>query len=220
MRNICKTLARPEVWIGAVVVMILLAGAGIQPCQAQTIIEEWNSIKTPPPPELKQVTINPKTTALLLLDFNSQTCNMKFRPRCVASIPKVRKLLVEARAKGVAIVYSLSIGANASDIAPEVAPMQGEPVVASGPDKFLNTDLEKILREKKIETVIVTGTASHGAVLYTASEAALRGFNVIVPVEGSAAESLYAEQYVLWNLANAPRISLKTIITKIDWIKY
>ena len=56
---------------------------------AETIIDEWSSVKAPPPPEVKPVTIDKKTTALLMLDFNHQTCNSQRRPRCVASIPKV-----------------------------------------------------------------------------------------------------------------------------------
>jgi nicotinamidase-related amidase len=98
--------------------------------------------------------------------------------------------------------------------------MAGEPFVTSGPDKFLGTDLEKILKDKKIETVIVTGTAAHGAVLNTASQAVFRGLTVIVPVDGLSAESLYPEQYVVWHLANAPRVSAKVTITKIGMIKY
>jgi hypothetical protein len=64
---------------------------------AQTIIDEWATVKAPPPPALKGVTIEPKTTALLLLDFNKQTCNSERRPRCVASIPKVANVLKDAR---------------------------------------------------------------------------------------------------------------------------
>jgi nicotinamidase-related amidase len=187
---------------------------------AQTIVEEWNTVKAPPAPELKSVIIDPHTTALLLLDFNKQTCNAEKRPRCIASIPKVKKLLTEARAKGVSVIYSLSAGASITDIAKELAHLGNEPVVTSGPDKFLGTNLEKILKEKGIKTVIITGTAAHGAVLYTASQAALRGMQVIVPVDGMSAENTYAEQYVAWNMANAPRISSQSVLTRIDMIKY
>lgn len=76
----------------------------------------------------------------------------------------------------------------------------------SGPDKFLRTDLEKILKERGIRTVITAGSASHGAVLYTASGAALRGLKVVVPVDGTAADNTYAEQYTAWHLVNAPRV--------------
>lgn len=190
------------------------------PASAQNIVEEWNTVKAPPAPELKSVTLDPKVTGLLLLDFNKQTCNADKRPRCIASIPKVQKLLTEARAKSVYVLYSLSSGATVADIAKELAPLGQEPVVTSGPDKFLGTDLEKILKDKGIRTVIVTGTAAHGAVLYTASEAAFRGMQVIVPVDGMSAESIYAEQYVAWNIVNAPRVSNQSVLTKIDMIKY
>lgn len=190
------------------------------PVSAQTIVDEWGAVKVPPAPELKSVTIDPKVTALLLLDFNKQTCNAERRPRCIASIPKVQKLLTVARAKGVYVVYSLSPGAAVADIARDLAPLGNEPVVTSGPDKYLGTDLEKILKEKGIKTVIVTGTAAHGAVLYTASEAAFRGMQVIVPVDGMSAESTYAEQYVVWNMANAPRVSTQSVLTNLDMIKF
>jgi nicotinamidase-related amidase len=189
------------------------------PAAAQDVIAEWHSVKTPPAPEIKDVTVDPKTTALLLLDFNKQTCNAEQRPRCIASIPKMKKLLNYARSKGVAVVYSLSAGAVPGDIAPDLAPVAGDPVVTSGPDKFMGTDLEKILKEKGIKTVIVTGTAANGAVLYTASGAALRGMQVIVPVDGMSAGNVYAEQYVAWNLVNAPRISAVTTLTRSEMIK-
>lgn len=199
---------------------LLVAGLGSGAAQAQTVIDQWTEVKIPPPPDVKPVTIKPETTALLLLDFNSQTCNTKTRPRCIESIPVVKKMLTDARAKGVTRVYSLSPGAEVKDIAAELAPMEGEPVVASGPDKFLGTELEKILKDKKIETVIVTGTAAHGAVLYTASGAALRGLNVIVPVDAISADSLFPELYVIWNLVNAPRVSAKTVISKSGLLTY
>ncbi len=190
------------------------------PTFSQTIIDEWNSVKVPPAPELKSAKIDSKVTALLMLDFNKQTCNAERKPRCIASIPKVQKLLTEARAKGVLVIYSLSVGAAVADIARELAPITGEPVVAGGPDKFFGTDLEKILKEKGVNTVITVGTGSQGAVLYTASAAALRRMKVIVPVDGMSAENIYAEQYVAWHLLNAPLISPLVTLTKIDLIGY
>ena len=189
------------------------------PASAQTIVDTCDAVKAPPAPELKSVILDSKATALLLLDFNKQTCNAERRPRCIASIPKVQELLEEARSKGFTIIYSLSAGATSTDIARELAPRKGEPVVTAGPDKFMGTDLEKILMDKGIKTVIVTGTAAHGAVLYTASGAAFRGMQVILPVDGMSAENTYAEQYTAWHLANAPRVSSKVILTKIDLIK-
>ncbi len=186
----------------------------------QDIIKIWDTVKSPSAPELKTVKTDPKTTALLLLDFNKQTCNAEKRPRCISSIPKMKKILKEARAKGVTVIFSLSPGASADDISKDLAPLKNEPVVTSGPDKFFGTDLEKILKDRNIQTVIVTGTAAHGAVIYTASGAALRGMQVIVPVDGLSAESLYPEQYTIWHLVNAPRVSAKVTLTRLDTLKF
>lgn len=203
--------------IWALVLAIFLFYAFVD---AQTVIEEWNNVKIPPAPALKSVTVEANSTALLLLDFAKQLCNAERCPRCIASIPKVHKLLIEARAKGAFVVYSLFAGATPADNAKELAPQGGEPIVTSGPDKFLGTDLEKILKEKNVKTVIVVGTAAHGAVLYTASGAALRGMKVIVPVDGISAESLYPEQYTAWNLANAPRVSTQVTLSRTDMIQF
>src|SRR4051794_10815445 len=72
----------------------------------------------PPAPALKPAVIDPKTTALLVLDFVQQTCNAERRPRCVASVPKVRGLLDEARNRGVPIVHSVVTGQSASRSSP------------------------------------------------------------------------------------------------------
>lgn len=186
---------------------------------ARTIIEEWQAVKPPSPPELKEVTIDPRTTALLLLDFGKRNCGA--RQRCLASIPVIEKLAREARAKGVLVVHTLFGQATKADIIDTVAPKDGEPFVVSGANKFLRTDLEKILRDKGVTTVIATGTAAHGAVLNTAAAAALLGFKVIVPVDAVSAETAYPEQYTAWHLANAPGgIAPQVTITKADMIKF
>ncbi len=184
---------------------------------AQTIVDEWSGIKAPPAPELKRVTIDPKGSALLVLDIVRQTCPP--RPRCVASVPKIQGLLSQARAKGVPVIYSL-VGGTAADIFQEVAPQGGEPIFTSGPDKFLGTDLEKVLKDKGVQTVIIVGTAAEGAVLYTSSGAALRGLKVVVPVDGMASGNPYAEQYTAWHLLNAPRVGPQVTLTKMDMIQF
>jgi nicotinamidase-related amidase len=197
---------------------LLAALASFAPAQAATIIDEWASVKRPPAPKLKSVTIDPKTTALLMLDFMNQNCGT--RPRCVASLPAMKKLLDEARAAKATVVYSIIANTTTADVIKDVAPTADEPWVRSGPDKFLNTDLEKILKDKGTQTVIATGTASNGAVLFTAAGAAMRGMNVIVPVDGMSAVDPYADLSTAWTFTNAPLVSNKTTLTKIGLIKF
>jgi len=200
----------------ALVAALLAAPALAQ----QTIIEEWPSIKAPPAPELKSVTVDAKTTALLVLDFVKQTCNAERRPRCLASLPVAKQLLAAARANNMLIVYSRISTAAIGDILPEVAPTGNEPQVQAAFDKFFNTDLEKILRDRGIKTVIAIGTAAHGAVMYTASEAAIRGFGVIVPVDAVSADNAYIEQYVAYNFTSAPGVAGATTLTRVGMIKF
>ena len=192
----------------------------VQSARAQTIIDQWSSVTAPPPPPLKAVMIDKSTTALLMLDFNEQTCNPQRRPRCIASIPKVKTLLTAARTAGVPVVFSISGGSKPADIAKDLAPTANAPVISSGVDKFSGTDLEKILKDKGTKTVIVVGTAAHGAVLYTASGAAIRGMKVIVPVDGISAENTYVEQYVVWHLVNVPVIGPAFTLTTIDQVTF
>src|SRR5271157_1653250 len=105
------------------------------PSSAQTIIDEWQSVKVPPPPALKPVTLDPKTTAILVIDIIKQTCNEQRRPRCVAAIPKIEKLLTAARASGATVIYTLFPSPSPatfpnpviSDYVPALAPKGNEP---------------------------------------------------------------------------------------------
>ena len=154
----------------SLVALLTLLGSPSVP--AQTIIDEWSTVKVPPPPELKPVIIDLKTTALLMLDFIKQTCNQERRPRCLTSVPKAKKLLDQARAKDMLVVYSIIPGpATIGDTLPEVAPTAKEPFVKSGVDKFYKTNLEQVLKDKNIQTVITVGTAANGAVMYTPTPA-------------------------------------------------
>ena len=185
---------------------------------AATIIDEWPNVKAPPAPALKPVTVDPKTTALLMLDFVPPTCGA--RPRCMASLPAMKKLLEQARASGMPVAHSVTGTTKAEDILKDVAPQAGEPVVQASVDKFRNTELEKFLKDKGVQTVIVTGTAAHGAVLNTATAAVLRGMKVILPVDGMSANDPFPEQYVAWHLTNAPVIGPNVTLTKFDLLKF
>ena len=193
-------------------------GMAVSATSAQTIVDEWANVKAPPAPELKPVNLDPKTTALLMLDFVSPNCTQ--RPRCMAQVPAMKKLLAEARAKGMLVVFATGPTGKRADIVADLAPTDTEALVSTGVDKFANTDLEKILKAAGTQTVIATGTAAQGAVLYTASAASLRGLKVILPVDGMSSDNAYGEQYVAYHMANAPLVSRNVMLTKLDLIKF
>jgi len=138
----------------------------------QNIIDDWGNVQVPRAPELKNVTIDPKTTALLVMGFVRDSCNIERRPRCAATIPAVAKLLSGARANGVFVMHSVpSTNPGGDYIVKELAPLPGEAVIPpNGPNKFLpvdpefpqfsDFDLDKILNSKGIKDAHHGGHAS------------------------------------------------------------
>jgi nicotinamidase-related amidase len=212
-----------QILIGTILALVAgFAALASTSAGAQTIIDEWSAAKLPPPPQLKPAKIDAKETALLVMDFTTQTCSAQRRPRCATSVPKVAKLVTDARAKGALVIYSIAgTGATPASILSELAPAAGETVLpALGPDKFIGSDLEKTLKDKGIKTVIAVGTQAQTSVLHTAGAAALRGFKVVVPVDGMSSDDAFPELYTAWHLATASRISDQVTLTKMDMIGY
>jgi nicotinamidase-related amidase len=206
----------------------LALAAGVVICippttaHSQTLIEEWGTAKFPAPPALKPAKLDAKETAVLAMDFTKQTCSPERRKRCADQVATVQKFVAEARAKGALIIYSVAVPNSVpADILPALTPAAGEQVLPPlGPDKFINSDLEKTLKDKGIKTVVAMGTQAQTSVLHTGATAALKGFKVIVPVDGMSADEVFPELYTAWHLATAARISSNATLTKFDMIGF
>jgi nicotinamidase-related amidase len=191
---------------------------------AADILDDWAAVKAPPPPELKPVTVEGQTTALLILDMMKSNCGA--RPRCVATVPNVKKLHDAARAAGAMVWYSF-VGSNgaatpADQIDAGVAAREGEWVRQNGPDKFLGSNLEEKLKARGIKTVIVCGTSFQGVGIGTGSGSAQRGYKVIIPVDCLSSEDSYMEQYSAFHLAKgAPAgVTAQVTLTRTTMLKF
>jgi nicotinamidase-related amidase len=181
---------------GALMIAIAVASS------AADILDDWDAAKAPPRPEVKPVTVDPSTTALLILDMMKMNCGA--RPRCVATVPNIKRLHDAARKSGMLVWYSL-VGSNgqatpADVIDPDFAPRDGEWMRASGPDKFIGSNLEEKLKARGIKTVIVCGTSFQGVGIGTGGGSAQRGYKVIIPIDCLSSEDTYQEQYAAWHL--------------------
>ena len=215
-----QTIFRSASNFAGTLTLVLLTAS---PALAADIIAEWATVKAPPVPELKPVTLDGKTTALLILDMMKRGCSA--RPRCVATVPNVKKLHDAARASGAMVFYSLVGGDNptpADIVDSGIAPRDGEWVFQRGPDKYLGSGLDERLKARGIKTVIVCGTSAQGVVIGTGSGSAQRGYKVIVPVDCMSSEDPYMEQYAAWHMfKGGPAIvTEQTTLTRSDMIKF
>jgi nicotinamidase-related amidase len=188
------------------------------------VISDWSTAVAPPPPELKEVTVDPSTTALLLLDMMKFNCTV--RPRCVAVQPAVKAMHDAARAHNMIVWYSL-VGSDGKATPDDVMdsgikPQPGEWYRQGGPDKFIGSTLEPILKQAGIKTMIICGNSFQGATVGSSQEAVQRGFKVIVPVDCSAGDSVYHEQYAAFQLAKGgpAGITSNVTLTRSTMVKF
>jgi nicotinamidase-related amidase len=193
-----------------VVGLIIGAGIGyaavsVQGVHTSTITSSVTTSKTTtvttnytvPLPALQTLVLNHSTTALLVLDFTSGIC-YKYT-MCNASLTTVASLESKARAAGLLVIHTrIQV--------PPVANVSGEIVILndSGADKFLNTALQYYLQKAGITTLVITGVATNGAVLYTSFEANVRGYTVVVPEDCVSSASSYIQSFSFYQLLNQP----------------
>ncbi len=198
---------------------IVTVGAGTVTALAQSAPPE-----PPALPELTPVGLDPSTTALLVLDINSAVCPP--RPACVASVPTIAGLLARARAAGVFVGYSTTPNA---DVLQDVAPRANDPVVTARADKFYNTNLDQILADHGVQTVVLVGSAANGAVLYTTFGGVERGMTAVVAVDGISSGpdfDTYLAEYQVLNMpgfnnpTNDPLKANSATLSRSDLISF
>lgn len=206
----------------AATVTILIAFAASS--LAADILDDWAAVKAPPPVEVKPVTLDGPTTALLILDMMKMNCGA--RPRCVASVPNVKRLHDAARAAGAVVWYSF-VGSDgkatpADQIDPGVTARDGEWVRQNGPDKFIGSNLEEKLKARGIKTVIVCGTSFQGVGIGTGGGAAQRGYKVIIPIDCLSSEDTYMEQYAAFHLfkGGPAGVTSQVTLTRSTLVKF
>lgn len=195
-----------------------MALAAAAPASARTVLDQWRAVQPPAQPQAQPVSVNPATTAYLVLDMQANICNAQSRPHCVDAVGPMADFLSRARAAGLPVVYSATPSAARGDILAPLAPKESEPIVRASVDKFHGTELDQILKQKGVDTVIVCGVTAYGAVLFTATEAAVRGYKVILPADCMPGSSFYEEQATVFTLTTGPGTARATTLTSLGEI--
>jgi nicotinamidase-related amidase len=158
-------------------------------------------------PEPKPVTLDSKTTAILVLDLNARCHDPK--QVCSKITAPLGDFLEKARAAGVPIIYTVSASAKGKPIGELATPLkraESEPVIyPDGFDKFLGGELQEFLEKKGAKTLVVTGSSTNAAVLYTATTAArMHRYNIVIPIDGVNAGTAYEQEYSLHQFTVLP----------------
>ena len=173
--------------------------------------------------------VNPAHSALLVIDVQNDLCPPEYKP----TIARLERLLAAAREAGVFIVYiqntvlpgvsnspaeiarrrklGLAVEVTLSGTEGErfvdlIAPKPSDLVVRKHRlNAFEGTNLEMLLRNRGVETVIITGVATHGCVTGTCYAA--QGLNYYVVVAEDCVDSWKADlheaaMHVLRNTMN------------------
>ncbi|MFE1804102.1 isochorismatase family protein [Streptomyces sp. NPDC059533] len=157
-------------------------------------------------------------TTLVLIDFqNTYRTGVMALEGAEEALAAGARLLAAARAAGIPVVHVADAGYDVDSelgaISPEVAPLEGEPVVVKGvPDAFHGTDLEKTLRELGAgQDLVLAGFMTHMCVAFTAQGAFNRGFRPTVVAEATATRSLAASDGTALPAAALQTAALVTI---------
>ena len=158
-------------------------------------------------PEPKPLTLDSKTTAVLVLDLSSRCHDPK--QTCSKLMPAMGEFLEKARAAAVPIIYSVSASAKGTPLGEVASPLKrkdSEPVIyPDGFDKFIGGDLQAFLKEKGAKTLVVTGSSTNGGVLYTVTTAArIHRYNIVMPMDGVNANTRYEQEYSIHQFTVLP----------------
>lgn len=157
---------------------------------------------------LKIDSLDPRTTALLLIDLQNDFVEPGApldTPMAYRNIPRIKDLIAFCRDRGIAVIYTrhahdedgsdmglfrdiypglgqgqaLIEGRRGAAIFADVAPQAGDIVVRKQRySGFFQTNLDLILRSKGIKDVAIAGATSEDCCLATARDAMYRGYRV------------------------------------------
>lgn len=198
--------------------------------QAQPDVQSGKPMMTlqmPATPDPARVTLDPKTTALIVLDFVEDICNAQ--PSCKSQmLPAMIPFLERVRKAGLVVAYGTR-ERNMSQWLKEVAPAAGDiKIINTAQDRFYNTELDQVLKAKGVKTLIMCGWKVSGSVTYTSVGAMARDYTVVIPMDTTSAASGYETAIGFYNvlnsgnanLANEPMKPKAVTLTRTDMITF
>ncbi len=138
--------------------------------------------------------------AVIVIDMLNDFVRGKLKcERAERIIPNIKRLIDEARRRNLPIIYTKDShiknvdkelelwgehalkGTNGSEIIDELKPTDKDYVIEKRRySAFFQTDLDLLLRELNVDTLILTGISTDVCVKHTAADAFFRGYKIVV----------------------------------------
>lgn len=173
-------------------------------------------------PKPEAVSLAVHETAIVVLDLSARCQDPK--EVCWKLMKPLGNFLERARTRGVPIVYTISAhtrGTSMQEVALPLRRRDTEPVIYPDSfDKFFGGELQNFLSERGVKNLVIVGSLTNVAVLYTSSSAArVYGYEVVMPLDGVNAHSRYEHEYAIHQFTILPRDTNKkfhfTTLSKI-----
>ena len=185
------------------------------------------TLQMPARPDPAPVTLDPKTTALIVLDYVEDICNSQASCK-TQMLPAMTPFMQKVRQAGLTVAYGTR-AQNQTKWLKEVAPAAGDiRITNTAQDRFYNTDLDKELKAKGIKTLIMVGWKISGSIQFTSVGAMAHDYTVVIPVDTTSAGSDYETTIGFYNvlnsgnanLANQPLKANSVTLTRTDLITF
>ena len=201
--------------------------AGASEAPAAQAPAKMITLQMPATPDPARVTLDPKTTALIVLDYVEDICNNQVSCK-TKMLPAMTPFLAQVRKAGLVVAYGTR-EESMSQWLPEVSPAPGDiKIVNTAQDRFYNTDLDKALKAKGITTIIMVGWKVSGSLTYSSVGATLRDYTVVIPMDTTAAATDYEQTIGFYqilnqgngNLTNVPLKPKAPTLSRTDMITF
>ncbi len=210
---------------------VLLSGLALALCAgaspAAQAPAKMITLQMPATPDPARVTLDPKTTALIVLDYVEDICNNQVSCK-TKMVPAMTPFMGRVRKAGLTVAYGTR-AQNQTKWLKEVAPVAGDiRITNTAQDRFYGTDLDKELKAKGIKTLIMVGWKISGSVTYTSVGAMARDYTVVIPMDTTCAGSDYETTIGFYNvlnsgnanLANQPLKPSAVTLTRTDMVTF
>src|SRR6201993_2619341 len=171
---------------------------------------------------MAELQLNPKKTALVLIDLQNAIVGMNSAPHTAAEVVENSKTLAEVfRAHGAPVVYvrvdlnafmklpvdqppnlgDKPLPAAASEIAPSAGFRHGDNLVTKRHwGAFAGTDLEQQLKSRGIDTVVLTGISTNAGVESTARQGTGLGFAFVLVEDACSSQNAEHHRFAFENI--------------------